>query len=74
MIDEESGLPLRYTYDMSEAMKGIMEAAMLASMGGELPEGLEMAVDLPTMTIDIALSDFDSVAPIAIPEAALNAQ
>ena len=74
MIDEESGLPLRYIYDMGEAMKGVMEAAMLASMGGQLPEGLEMTVEMPAMTLDLILSDFDSVAPIVIPEAALNAR
>ena len=73
LIDEESGLPVRYTIDMTDAMHDIMEAAMLASMGGELPESVEVILDMPVTMLDMILSNFNSVEPIEIPEAALNA-
>ncbi len=72
-IDQESGLPVQYTIDMADAMKDLMHAALVASMGGELPEGIEMELDMSAMVIDMALSNFDAVEPIEIPEAALNA-
>ena len=54
-------------------MKDLMHAALVASMGGELPEGIEMELDMSAMVIDMVLSNFDAVEPIEIPEAALNA-
>ena len=72
-IDQESGLPVQYTIDMADAMKDLMHAALVASMGGELPEGIEMELDMSAMVIDMVLSNFDAVEPIEIPEAALNA-
>lgn len=72
-IDQESGLPVQYTIDMADAMKDLMHAALVASMGGELPEGIEMDLDMSAMVIDMVLSNFDAVEPIEIPEAALNA-
>lgn len=72
-IDQESGLPVQYTIDMADAMKDLMHAALVASMGGELPEGFEMELDMSAMVIDMVLSNFDAVEPIEIPEAALNA-
>ena len=72
MIDKESGMPVRYIIDMADAMKDLMMAAMTASMGGEIPEGIEVLIDVASMKIDITMSNFDAVEPIVIPEAALN--
>ena len=72
-IDKESGLPVQYTIDMADAMKELMLAAMVASMGGEMPEGMTFDIEISDMLIDMTLSDFDAIAPIEIPEAALNA-
>ena len=72
-IDKESGLPVQYTIDMADAMKELMMAAMIASMGGEMPEGMTFDIEISDMLIDMTLSDFDAIAPIEIPEAALNA-
>ena len=72
MIDAESGLPVRYVIDMAGAMKDLMITALVASMGGELPEGVEMDIDMSAMVITMTLSNFDAVEPIEIPEAALN--
>ena len=72
-IDQESGLPVQCTIDMADAMKELMHAALLASMGGELPAGVELDLDMSAMVIDIVFSNYDAVEPIEIPEAALNA-
>ena len=73
MIDAESGLPVRYVIDMTNAMKDLMMTALMASMGGEIPEGIEIDLDIAAMLIDMTMSNFDAVDPIVIPEAALNA-
>ena len=72
MIDAESGLPVRYVIDMAGAMKDLMITALVASMGGELPEGVELDIDMSATLIEMTLSNFDAVEPIEIPEAALN--
>ena len=72
-IDKESGLLVQYTIDMADAMKELMMAALVASMGGEMPEGMTFDIEISDMLIDMTLSDFDAIAPIEIPEAALNA-
>ena len=72
MIDAESGLPVRYVIDMAGAMKDLMMTALVASMGGELPEGVELDIDMSATLIEMTLSNFDAVEPIEIPEAALN--
>ena len=72
-IDQESGLPVQCTIDMADAMKELMHAALLASMGGELPAGVELDLDMSAMVIDMVFSNYDAVEPIEIPEAALNA-
>ena len=72
MIEEESGLPVRYVIDMAGAMKDLMMTALVASMGGELPEGVELDIDMSATLIEMTLSNFDAVEPIEIPEAALN--
>jgi len=73
MIDEETGLPVRYIVDMTAAMGDLMAAAMAESMSGADMEGLELKVDVSSAILDVTLSRFDGVDPIVIPEAALNA-
>ena len=72
-IDKESGLPVQYTIDTADARQELMLAATVASMGGELREGMTFDIEISDMLIDMTLSDFDAIAPIEIPEAALNA-
>jgi len=74
MIDEESGLPVRFIIDMTDAIEELMRATLLANLGGgEMPEGMELTVDATAMSLDVTLSDFDAIGSIEIPEAALNA-
>ena len=73
MIDEESGLPVRYAVDMGAAMKDLLDAVMAESRAGESMESVEIDMDVTNALLTITLSDFDAVAPITIPEAALNA-
>lgn len=71
VIDDESGLPVRISIDMTSFLKELMGAAMAASMGEEATEGFEFEVS--SAIVDCTLSQFDAVEPFAIPEAALNA-
>ena len=73
MIDEESGLPVRYRVDMTVALKYLLTAVLRESMAGEDMEGVELQMDVSSAWLELTLSDFDAVAPFAIPEAALNA-
>ena len=70
MFDEETGLPVRYAIDMTEVVKNLLEIIMSDSIGGE---GLTMSMEIPAVILDITLSQFDSIDPIVIPEAALAA-
>ena len=69
-IDSETHLPLRFSMDMTEMMSGSLKAAMQSAMGLQEMEGMEVDVDIPAMIIDCDLSQFNSVPPIEIPEAA----
>ncbi len=69
-FDEESGLPLRYTVDMTEVVTNLLTTLLGESLGGE---GLDMSMNIPAILLDITLSQFDAIDPIEIPEAALNA-
>ena len=71
MIDEESGLPVRYTVNMAGAMKRLLTAALNEGMAGEESAAFEMDVSAAVLTV--TLSGFDQVETFAIPEAALNA-
>lgn len=71
MIDEESGLPVRYTVNMAGAMKHLLTAALKEGMAGEESAAFEMDVSAAVLTV--TLSGFDQVETFAIPEAALNA-
>ena len=73
MIDEESGLPVRYTIDMTAAMKELMEAVLIQSTGVSSLEEAGVTLDIPSVVLDIVMSQFDSIDTIEIPEAALNA-
>ena len=71
MIDEESGLPVRYTVNMAGAMKHLLTVALNEGMAGEESAAFEMDVSAAVLTV--TLSGFDQVETFAIPEAALNA-
>ncbi len=73
MIDEESGLPVRYAIDMTAAMKGLMAAALAKGMAGQDMEGVDVGMDVSATLLTVTLSRFDSIDPIVIPEAVLNA-
>ena len=73
MIEEESGLPVRYSMDMAEALKGLVETVLQQSLAGQDLEDMEIGLDVPSATLELTLSKFDSIDPIVIPEAALNA-
>ena len=70
---DSDGYIVYYTMDMTEAMKGMLAAAMQNLMGTTDMEGMEITVDIPLIRGECTLCDFDAVAPFAIPEAALNA-
>ena len=73
MIDEETGLPVRYTIDMTAAMNSLMAVILQESLGAEDLEGMAFTMDVSTAVLNVTLSRFDSIDPIVIPEAALNA-
>ena len=73
LIDEDSGLPVKGTVEMTAAMRELMAAIVTASMAEQDMEGVEIEMDVSTAVLTITLSDFDAVEPIVIPEAALNA-
>lgn len=73
MIDEESGLPVRYSIDMTAAMRDLMEAMLLKNMEASSLEEAGVTLDVSAVTMDLSLSQFDSIDSIEIPEAALNA-
>ena len=62
MADEESGLPVRYTADMTAAVRDLLRGRGDAGT----------APDVSMAALDIVLSGFDAVGPITVPEAALN--
>lgn len=69
-FDRETGLPVRYAVDMTEVVTNLLTALLGESLGAE---GLDLSMDLPTILLDVTLSQFDAVDPIEIPEGALNA-
>ena len=73
MIDEENGLPVRYEADMAAAMKDLITAVMAESLAGQETGGVEVEMDVSSALLTVTLSNFDTVDPIVIPEAALNA-
>ena len=77
MIDDATGMPVRLVVDMTNAMKDLMMASLLASMGADSAEALQSAglsIDVTTVVLDLTMSQFDAVEPIVIPEAALAAE
>lgn len=72
-VDDETGYPVYYAMDMTDMMKDILAAAMKKAMGMGDMEDMEFTLDVPAIKVDCSLSQFDSVEPIVIPEAALAA-
>ena len=72
-IDDESGYPVFYSMDMTDLLKDLLTAALKQSMGGNDTEGVDVTLDAPSIKVNCVLSQFDSVEPIVIPEAALAA-
>ncbi len=72
-VDDETGYPVYYAMDMTDMMKDILAAAMKKAMGMGDMEDMEFTLDVPAIKTECTLSQFDSVAPIEIPEAALAA-
>ena len=68
-IDNETGLILRISVDMAEYMRTILERGMQAQMA---EAGVDIAIefDVKHATLNIMMSQFDSIAPIVIPEEA----
>ena len=72
-IDRETKLPLMITMDMTSMMKDVMSQTIQSLMGTEGMEGMEVDVEISTAMTNCFLSQFNSVSPIEIPEAALAA-
>ena len=68
-IDEESGLPVRYDMDMSEAMNTIM-GKLMTELLGDTP-GFNFSLERAQITM--LLSQFNNIAPIVIPDEVKNA-
>ena len=66
-VDPETHLPLRYSMDMSGMMKDLMKLALASAEG---MDGYEVDVEIGVAKAECRLSDFNSIAPIEIPEAA----
>ena len=73
MVEEESGLPVRYSMDMTEAMKSLVETVLQQSLAGQDLEDMEIGLDVPSATLELTWSRFDSIDPVVIPEAVLKA-
>ena len=73
MVEEESGLPVRYSMDMAEAMKGLVETILQQSLAGQDLEDMEIGMDVSSATLELTFCKFDSIDPIVIPEAVLKA-
>ena len=69
-VDDETGYPVYYAYDMTDLLKDVLSAAMKEAMGAGAGE-IEINLDVAAVTTECTLSQFDSVPAIEIPEAAL---
>lgn len=72
-LDDESGMVVRYTMDMSQVMGTLVErimAKMLEKYGEDAPS---MEVKMEKVTLSMTLSQFNAVPEIRIPEAARGA-
>lgn len=68
-VDNDSGCIVRMYLDMQDMMKTLLEKAMEKSMG-ELPEGMELSVEVGEATVDCVITQFNEVPPIVIPDGA----
>ena len=67
-IDGETGLPLRYALDMTEMMEDLLIKAIENAMDPETKEGMDLNIAVDKVTMDITLSQFDSVPAFEIPQ------
>ena len=68
-IDDAAGIPVRLFLDLTEAAAAVLETDLfraLLSPDAEDAPAREIAVD--TLSLDLTLSDFDSVGEIVLPE------
>lgn len=73
VIDEKTGMPVRIVVGLAEVLQNAEDAAISKLLSDPSMAGVDIRVLVPTATIICTLSQFDSIAPIEIPEAALNA-
>lgn len=71
-IDNDSGCVVRMCIDMQDMMKTLLEKAMLNNVG-ELPDGMELSVEVDVATVDCVMTQFNAVPTIVIPEEARGA-
>lgn len=68
-IDNAGGCVVRMRIDMQDMMKSLLENAMQKSVG-ELPDGMELSIEVGTATADCVMTQFNAVPEIVIPDEA----
>jgi hypothetical protein len=71
-IYKENKLPARIYLDCKTIGTQFIQV-LLNQMGGELPLD-QVSIDARTLTVDIIIDDYDEIAPIEIPQEALDAK
>lgn len=66
-IDPQTHLPLRASYDMTDAMKDMTDAMLPAILGSADLQGVDLDVKVTSATASVSLSAFDSISPIQVP-------
>ena len=80
MIDEESGLPVRFAVDMAGACQSLTNALLPVLMNEVKEEseaegirvGMDLSLDFPALAFQCTLSQFNTIPPFAIPQRALS--
>ncbi len=70
-IDDESGFPVYYAMDMTDTYRELISASAEEMLTDE-DRLTNIQMDIAAIKIECAFSQFDSVPPIVIPEAALS--
>lgn len=68
-IDNDSGRVVRIVLDMQDMMKTLFENVMQESMG-ELPESIELSIEVGKASVTCDMSRFNEIPPIVIPDEA----
>ena len=68
-IDNDSGRVVRIVLDMQDMMKTLFENVMQESMG-ELPESIELSIEVGKASVACDMSRFNEIPPIVIPDEA----